>query len=211
MPEGINNNRIPEKEIFEVENEESAKFDYRKHWKKEEADADDLDVVRFDWREYENQNHTQHPQQMLAPIPEITVDTDTSSDNGASADGSANKVDNLRPKSMGQSTTSLNVDHPWQVRATSNGHLSTIAPVRETCLVTVDSTSRTHLSELRDTLSASVFSLVKKYMDMPRLVSASECGGSMGCIPALNAAGPANKPPISSDDKLLVAGKETVV
>lgn len=212
MPEGINNSRVPEKEIFEVDNEETARFDYRKHWKKNKQEEDDQDVVRFDWREYDNQNQVQQQQQMLAPIPEITVDTDTSSDDMAVAGGSVNKVDNLRPKSMGQSTTSLNVDHPWQVRATSNGHLSTITPIRETCLVTVDSTSRTHLSELRNTLSASVFSLVKKYMDMPRLVSASECGGSMGCIPAHIAADPANKPPSnSSDDTLLVVGKETVV
>lgn len=208
MPEGINRSRIPEKEIVEPDNKSCEKFDYWKQNEKGQADQEDLDVVRFDWREYE---HRAQPQP-LAPIPEITVETDTTSDSEGPEGNSevffTNSTNNMRPKSMVSSTSSLNVDHPWQVRATSNGHLSTVTPVRETCLVTVESTSRTHLSELRDTLSASVFSLVKKYMDMPHMVSASECGGSMGCIPAHIAADPSNK--IPSNDTVVV-GKETVV
>ena len=212
MPENICNMRVPEKEVVEPIDEDCVKFDYREQLsKKGENDSDNLDVVRFDWREYENQAQPQR--QSLAPIPEITVDTNTTSD--VTTENSnfswTNLTGQIRPKSMVVSTTSLKFDNPWQVRAASNGHLSTTTPVRETCLVTVDSTSHTHLAELQNTLSASVFSLVKKYMDMPHMVSASECSGSMGCIPTHIAADPSHKPPGTENDATTVVGKETVV
>lgn len=98
-------------------------------------------------------------------------------------------------------------------------------PVRETCLVTVDKTlaRRSRLLQLRSELSASAFSIVKKYIEMPKLVAASECG-SIACIPAHIASNPNLAPPSfqptdhgtepvwqKKEDRLVVVGKETVV
>lgn len=109
----------------------------------------------------------------------------------------------------------------------SNGHLSTlsinnnrntlgvstnsISTVRETCLVSVDSINvrRSRILQLKGELSSSVFSLVRRYMDMPKEVAASECG-SIACIPQHIAHEPHQPPPLPQE-KVVVVGKETVV
>jgi len=109
----------------------------------------------------------------------------------------------------------------------SNDHLSTlsvnnhrnalglstnsISTVKETCLVTVDTINvrKSRLLQLRGELSSSVFSLVRRYMDMPKEVAASECG-SIACIPQHIANNPQQPPPLRNEN-LVVIGKETVV
>lgn len=109
----------------------------------------------------------------------------------------------------------------------SNGHLSTlsinnnrntlgvstnsISTVRETCLVSVDTINvrRSRILQLKGELSSSVFSLVRRYMDMPKEVAASECG-SIACIPQHIAHEPQQPPPLPQE-KVVVVGKETVV
>jgi len=109
----------------------------------------------------------------------------------------------------------------------SNGHLSTlsinnnrntlgvstnsISTVRETCLVSVDTINvrRSRILQLKGELSSSVFSLVRRYMDMPKEVAASECG-SIACIPQHIAHEPQQPPPLPKE-KVVVVGKETVV
>lgn len=88
---------------------------------------------------------------------------------------------------------------------------NSISTVRETCLVSVDTINvrRSRLLQLRGELSSSVFSLVRRYMDMPKEVAASECG-SIACIPQHIANNPQAPPPVRKEN-LVIVGKETVV
>lgn len=88
---------------------------------------------------------------------------------------------------------------------------NSISNVRETCLVSVDTLNvrRSRLLQLKGELSTSVFSLVRRYMDMPKEVAASECG-SIACIPQHIANNPQQAPPLPNE-KCVVVGKETVV
>jgi len=87
---------------------------------------------------------------------------------------------------------------------------NSISNVRETCLVSVDTLNvrRSRLLQLKGELSTSVFSLVRRYMDMPKEVAASECG-SIACIPQHIANNPQQAPPLHNEKS--VVGKETVV
>lgn len=87
---------------------------------------------------------------------------------------------------------------------------NSISNVRETCLVSVDTLNvrRSRLLQLKGELSTSVFSLVRRYMDMPKEVAASECG-SIACIPQHIANNPQQAPPLHNEK--CVVGKETVV
>ena len=122
--------------------------------------------------------------------------------------------ENYRPVSFysvasnnnGLSTLSIN-----NKRNTIGLSTNSISTVRETCLVSVDTINvrRSRLLQLRGELSSSVFSLVRRYMDMPKEVAASECG-SIACIPQHIANNP-QQPPPSQAEKVVVVGKETVV
>ena len=126
--------------------------------------------------------------------------------------------DNLRPVSFysvasndnglsnGLSTLSIN-----NKRNTIGLSTNSISTVRETCLVSVDTINvrRSRLLQLRGELSSSVFSLVRRYMDMPKEIAASECG-SIACIPQHIASNPQQPPPPQAE-KVVVVGKETVV
>ena len=92
------------------------------------------------------------------------------------------------------------------------GSNNSIAPEKETCLVTFDISNmrRSRLLQLKGDLSNSAFSLVRRYMDMPKEVAASECG-SIACIPAHIASNSQNRPHSSPHEKLIIAAKETVV
>lgn len=88
---------------------------------------------------------------------------------------------------------------------------NSVSSVRETCLVSVDTINvrRSRLLQLRGELSSSVFSLVRRYMDMPKEIAASECG-SIACIPQ-HIANNLHEPPPLPIEKVVVVGKETVV
>ncbi|XP_068732326.1 monocarboxylate transporter 10-like [Montipora capricornis] len=88
---------------------------------------------------------------------------------------------------------------------------NSISNVRETCLVSVDTINvrRSRLLQLKGELSSSVFSLVRRYMDMPKEVAASEFG-SIACIPQHIANNPQQPAPLGNENCVFV-GKETVV
>lgn len=88
---------------------------------------------------------------------------------------------------------------------------NSISNVRETCLVSVDTINvrRSRLLQLKGELSSSVFSLVRRYMDMPKEVAASEFG-SIACIPQHIANNPQQPAPHCNENCVFV-GKETVV
>lgn len=122
--------------------------------------------------------------------------------------------DDARPASFysvasnGHAMSTLSVNNHRNTLGLSTNSIST---VRETCLVSVDTINvrRSRLLQLRGELSSSVFSLVRRYMDMPKEVAASECG-SIACIPQHIANNPQEPPPIRKEN-LVVVGKETVV
>lgn len=122
--------------------------------------------------------------------------------------------DDCRPASFysvagsGDHLSTLSVNNHKNKLGLSTNSIST---VRETCLVSVDTINvrQSRLFQLRGELSSSVFSLVRRYMDMPKEVAASECG-SIACIPQHIANNPQQPPPLDNEN-LVVVGKETVV
>lgn len=123
------------------------------------------------------------------------------------------ETEDFRPASFysigsnnGLSTLSVN-----NKRNTIGLSTNSISSVRETCLVSVDTINvrRSRLLQLRGELSGSVFSLVRRYMDMPKEIAASECG-SIACIPQHIANNPQQPPPVQKEN-IVVVGKETVV
>lgn len=122
--------------------------------------------------------------------------------------------DDCRPASFysvagsGDHLSTLSVNNHKNKLGLSTNSIST---VRETCLVSVDTINvrQSRLFQLRGELSSSVFSLVRRYMDMPKEVAASECG-SIACIPQHIANNP-QQPPPPHNENLVIVGKETVV
>lgn len=106
----------------------------------------------------------------------------------------------------GLSTLSVN-----NKRNTMGLSTNSISSVRETCLVSVDTINvrRSRVLQLKGELSSSVFSLVRRYMDMPKEIAASECG-SIACIPQHIANTPQEPPPVPKE-RVVIVGKETVV
>ena len=107
--------------------------------------------------------------------------------------------DNLRPESFysmasnDNALSTLSINNKGNTIGLSTNSIST---VRETCLVSMDTINvrRSRLLQLKGELSSSVFSLVRRYMDMPKEVAASECG-SIACIPQHIANNPQQPPP----------------
>lgn len=123
------------------------------------------------------------------------------------------ETDDNRPVSFcsvgsnnGLSTLSVN-----NKRNTMGLSTNSISSVRETCLVSVDTINvrRSRVLQLKGELSSSVFSLVRRYMDMPKEIAASECG-SIACIPQHIANTPQEPPPVPKE-RVVIVGKETVV
>ena len=122
--------------------------------------------------------------------------------------------DNFRPASFysvasnDNALSTLSINNKRNTIGLSSNSIST---VRETCLVSMDTINvrRSRLLQLRGELSSSVFSLVRRYMDMPKEVAASECG-SIACIPQHIAKNP-QQPPPSQPERVVVVGMETVV
>lgn len=150
-------------------------------------------IAEKEQQRYRDNNYYPGIPDVIIEEPESEGDFRPASFYSVASNGVSSLSVNNKRKSIGRSTNS-------------------ISSVRETCLVSVDTINvrRSRLLQLKGELSGSVFSLVRRYMDMPKEIAASECG-SIACIPQHIANNPQQPPPLPPVEDLVVVGKETVV